>query len=526
MKKIFYALFLLTVVLASSCKKEKKVIVIPPPVDTTTPPSTFDKIRDSVYLYAKEDYLWYTSLPDSATFKPRSFTGANDGDALINELNNLSQYAINPVTHAPYEYYDGTQAKYSFIDNGQTQGRLNGNTGDFGFGLLWYGVNDIRVTYVYPGSPAAQAGLRRGYQITSINNNTSLSYDAGSFGNSTHYNFVVNAYLYSNTISLVLKKPDGTSKTASISVANYNVNPILKDTTYTLPGGKVVGYLVFNSFVSDAVADPLLDAAFADFANKGVTDLVVDLRYNGGGYVSTAQYLDNLIVPAAKSGTLMYNTYYNNTLQAGKEVLLKNQWRRDPTYGLFNYGQIDFSAGVVNNTLWNFEKKGTLNVNNVYFIMTGHTASASELTINNLRPEMNVQFVGETSYGKPVGFFDINIGQYTMYTPEFYTQNSANQGGYYDGFTPGTAGYPGVQDIDDMTKEFGDPTEGLLAHILNHVQNGTYSLPNQVIQSLPSRQANLAFHLNNQFTRDLNTKRFTGMLMDPKTFKLKTKIKR
>ncbi|MGZ3778515.1 MAG: hypothetical protein ACXVI9_13505, partial [Mucilaginibacter sp.] len=94
MKKIFYALFLLTIVLASSCKKEKKVIVIPPPVDTTTPPSAFDKIRDSVFLYAKEDYLWYTSLPDSATFKPRSFTGANDGDALTKELNKLSQYAI------------------------------------------------------------------------------------------------------------------------------------------------------------------------------------------------------------------------------------------------------------------------------------------------------------------------------------------------------------------------------------------------------------------------------------------------
>ena len=520
MKKIFYALFLLTIVLASSCKKEKKVIITPPPVDTTTPPSAFDKIRDSVYLYAREDYLWYTSLPDSATSRPRSFTGGNDGDALTNELNKLSQYAINPVTHAPYEYYDGVQAKYSFIDNGQTQGELNGNRGDFGFGLLWYGVNDIRVTYVYPGSPAALAGLRRGYQITSINNNTSLAYDYGSFGNSTNYNFVVNAYFNSNTISLVLKKPDGTSKTASLSIANYNFTPILKDTTYNVGAGKVVGYLVFNSFVSDAVAGPLLDAAFADFVNKGVTDLVIDLRYNGGGYVSTAQHLDDLIVPTGKSGTLMYKTYYNNTLQNGQEKLLKHQWRRDPTFGLFNYGPDYIDYSLAGNTS-NFDKKGTLNINNVYFIMTGHTASASELTINNLRPEMNVQFVGETSYGKPVGFFDININQYTMYTPEFYTQNSANQGGYYQGFTPGTADYPGVQDIDDMTKDFGDPTEGLLAHILNHVQNGTYTIQGPGIQSLPSRQANLAFHLNNQLTRDLNTKKFTGMVMDRKALKLK-----
>jgi len=519
MRKIFYALFLLAVVLVSSCKKEKKIVVTPP-VDTTAKPTAFDKIRDSVFLYAKEDYLWYTSLPDSAAFKPLSFTGADNKDALINELNKLSQYAINPATGHAYEYYDGTQAKYSFIDDGETQGALNGNRGDFGFGLLWYGVNDIRVTYVYPGSPAALAGLRRGYQITSINNNTSLSYDYD--GTATHYNFVVNAYFNSNAIALVLKKPDGSTFNASINRAAYNVNPILKDTTYNVGGGKIVGYIVFNSFVSTDVANPLLDAAFADFANKGVTDLIVDLRYNGGGYVSTAIHLDDLIVPAAKSGGLMFKTYYNNRLQNNQETLLSHQWRRDPTYGLFNYGPQYIDYSVAANT-YNFNKDGNLSVNNVYFIMTGHTASASELTINNLRPEMNVQFIGEVSYGKPVGFFDINIGQYTMYTPEFYTENSAAQGGYYNGFEPGTANYPGFQDADDMTHDFGDPNEGLLADILRYVGTGKYtaSTPGQVIQSIASRQQNLAFHIGNQFTKDMNARKFTGMLMDRKMLKFK-----
>ncbi|MBS1529650.1 MAG: hypothetical protein JSU01_05055 [Bacteroidetes bacterium] len=516
MRKIFYALFLLATVLISSCKKDKAG----PPTGTTTQLSTFDKIRDSVFLYAKEDYLWYTSLPDSGIFKPLSFTGVNDGDALTNELNKLSQYAINPVTNHPYEYLDGKVAKYSFIDNGQTQGELNGNRGDFGFGLLWYTLTDMRITYVYAGSPAAQAGLRRGYKVMSINGNANLTYDGGSSGNGSTYNFVVNAYYNSNTISLVLQKPDGTTFNANFSIANYNVNPVLKDTTYNLGNGKVVGYLVFNSFVSDAVADPVIDAAFADFATKGVTDLVIDLRYNGGGYVSTAEHMDNLIVPSAKSGGLMYKTYYNNTLQNGQEVLLKNQWRRDPTYGLFNYGPdyIDYSIGK--NTKY-FNKSGTLNVNNVYFIMTGRTASASELTINNLRPEMNVQFVGEISYGKPVGFFDIDINQYTMYTPEFYTQNSAGQGGYYTGFIPGTSDYPGYQDVDDMTHDFGDPQEGLLKDILTYVQSGTYSVPGRVIQSINSRQQNLAFHTNNQFTQELNTRKFTGMLIDAKSLRFK-----
>jgi hypothetical protein len=326
---------------------------------------------------------------------------------------------------------------------------------------------------------------------------------------------VINAYANSNTISMTLLKPDGTTLTVTnMAVANYTVNPVLTYKTFDQGNGHIVGYLVFNSFTSAANAVPQLNTAFNYFTTQGVTDLVVDLRYNGGGYVSTAEYLDNLIVPSAKSGGLMYNTYYNSILQQGKEVLLKNQWRKDPSSGQdYNYGQFDYS--VAGNAV-NFAKQGSLNVNRVFFIITGSTASASELTINNLRPEMDVQFVGETSYGKPVGFFDIDINKYQMYIPEFYTQNSANQGGYYGGFTPATASYPGVNDYDDVTKDFGDPTEGLLAHVLNFVKTGTYSVKSPVIQSIPSRQGTFSLETQNIAGRLLEKNKFTGMIFDKK----------
>jgi hypothetical protein len=262
----------------------------------------------------------------------------------------------------------------------------------------------------------------------------------------------------------------GATITVNLSTASYTVNPVLKDTVLTTANSHKVGYIVFNSFVSDAVADPVLNADFANFAAQGITDLVVDLRYNGGGYVSTAEHIDNLIVPAAKSGMLMYNTFYNSNLVSEKDPLLVSQFG----------GQPDFS--VAGNAV-NFAKSGTLNVPRVFFIITGQTASASELTINNLRPQMDVEFVGQTSYGKPVGFFAININKYIMYTPEFSVQNSAGVGGYYGGFTPGASGYPGVDDFDDLTKNFGDPTEGLLADILGYVNTGTYSVRPQVVQS-------------------------------------------
>ncbi|HTK18946.1 MAG TPA: S41 family peptidase [Mucilaginibacter sp.] len=512
MKRFFYLTFALGTLLFAACKSNKKSN--PTPLGPDAPGTTLDKIKDSVFLYAKEDYLWYNSLPSYATFNPRSFTGADDITALTNEVNAISQYAINPTTSQPYEYYSDSpgEAKYSFIDDGTVSGELNGVHGDFGFAPFYNLVSDLRVKYVYPGSPADLAGIKRGYQITSINGNSNVSYDGPGYGNSTNLNFVINAYSNSNTISMTLKKPDGTTLTVTnMNVSTYTVNPVLKDTIFDQGNGHKIGYIVFNSFTSDANADPKLDPVFADFAAQGVTDLVVDLRYNGGGYVSTAEHIDNLIVPSSKSGTLMYNTYYNDILTNGKEVLLKNQWRKDPTTGQdYNYGQFDYSLSA---NAVNFAKVGQLSVNRVFFIITGSTASASELTINNLRPVMDVQFIGETSYGKPVGFFDIDINKYQMYVPEFYTQNSAGQGGYYSGFTPGTNTYPGVADYDDVTKDFGDPTEGLLAHVLNYVKTGTYAVKTQSIQSL-AKYGTFSMAAQTTAAHKMDQHKFTGMIFN------------
>ncbi len=186
----------------------------------------------------------------------------------------LSQYAINPATAKPYEYYadDPGEAKYSFIDAGAVSAELNGVKGDFGFAPFYNLVNDLRIKYVYPGSPADLAHIKRGYQIISINGNTSLSYDGPGYGNgsSTNLNYVINAYSNSNTISMTLKKPDGTILTvASMSAGNYTVNPVLKDTVFNQGNGHKIGYIVFNSFTSDANAHQPLLTAFNGFSAAG-----------------------------------------------------------------------------------------------------------------------------------------------------------------------------------------------------------------------------------------------------------------
>ncbi|HVW97360.1 MAG TPA: S41 family peptidase [Mucilaginibacter sp.] len=530
MKKILYLVIILLSGFFTACKKDKKINngTGTDPDQPSKTGTTLQLAEDSVYLYAKENYLWYNQLPSYADFKPRSFTNSAPLTALSDELDALSQYAINPDGGKPYEYYqyDPGRAKYSFIDDGTETGALNGVKGDFGFDYNYNAVDDIRVVYVYPGSPAGLAGIRRGYRIISVNDNTNISYDGVSGGHTygdgsgTNLNYVFNSIFNSGSIKMTLRKPDGSTITVNLSTANYNVNPVLKDTVFDVGGGKKIGYFVFNSFTSDANADPKLDAVFAKFTTAGVTDVVVDLRYNGGGYVSTAEYLDNLLVPSSKNNTLMYKTYFNDILSNNKETLLQNQVRRDVDGTLYNLSQIDYSLNSPYNTP-KFSKIGSLNVDRVFFIITGGTASASELTINNLRPVMDVQLVGETSYGKPVGFFDIQINKYTMFTPEFSTKNSANQGDYFNGMTPNTTNYPGVNDFDDYTKEFGDPSEGLLAHIINKVKTGTYGATKKVVQSLNPGEQTFSLAESRDKAIKLNKDKFSGMIFNFKKVQLK-----
>ena len=139
MKKYLYIIILLSTTFVTACKKETKKPTDPdydPSLDIVPATGTvFEKIQDSVFLYAKEDYLWFDALPQYGKFKPRSFTGSNELGALQKEVDAISQYKINPATNKPYEYYAGAPgiSKYSFIDDGSVSGELGGEGGDFGF---------------------------------------------------------------------------------------------------------------------------------------------------------------------------------------------------------------------------------------------------------------------------------------------------------------------------------------------------------------------------------------------------------
>lgn len=476
-----FALFFLIVsfLAAASCKKDPKAV--PEQPGTGNPPpagSRSDLTRDSIYLYAKEVYLWNDALPAYEQFNPRQYTsGASEIDDYNMELFAITQLKIDPETGRPYEFVsDGSGfPKYSYITDEESNDpsrteevNLEGFGTDFGFTLTGLGTEDsyeIFIRYVSPGSPAAKLGLTRSDVITQINGRRLGSDFAGDV------NFINNAF-DQQTLTLTGRKNDGTVFNRSLSKMSYRSSPVLKDTVLTT-GGKVIGYLAFARFSNPSNALSALDQTFADFASAGVNSLVVDLRYNGGGYVSTAEHMVNLIAPQRLNGTTMFTEYFNETMRSGKAEILKNQpltdengRQRFSNGRALTYFDVDYS--VAGNT-YKFAKKGSLNIEDVVFIVTGNTASASELVINSLRPHINVRIIGERSYGKPVGFFPINIDVYDVYYSMFQSRNSAGEGDYFQGFAPD------AETADDVTHDFGDPAEHSLAAAVRYLTQGSFN---------------------------------------------------
>jgi C-terminal processing protease CtpA/Prc len=205
----------------------------------------------------------------------------------------------------------------------------------------------------------------------------------------------------------------------SLLRTKYTSNPVLKDTVLTTANVKV-GYLAYARFSTTENSEAVLNAAFAKFSVQNVENLIIDLRYNGGGYVSTARQLINLIAPVSLNGSLMFSETYNSMMQNGQATILKNQPVRDQNNKIiYQNGKMvtyaDYSYAKSTNS-FNFSKLGNLNnVKKVVFIVGGGTASSSELVINCLKPHIDVKIVGAQSYGKPVGFFPIRIDKYDVY---------------------------------------------------------------------------------------------------------------
>jgi carboxyl-terminal processing protease len=402
--------------LLQACKKNDLSNNLTPTPTPTTGSTSASALKDTAIADARDIYLWYNQIP--STFNAQTYSDPNT----IMEA--VRQYSNEPGFSAPVD-------KWSFgMKQTDWDNLSNGVSGDFGMSVFFFKEGDLRVKSVERSSPAGLAGIRRGWRITKINGSTNIA--------TSNADFISNAVWSSQTGTFTFTKPDGSSVDLNLAAASYKEHPVYLDSIYNV-GSKKVGYFSFNSFLGDTTElYNEFSRVFSKFAAANINDLVVDLRYNGGGYVTVQQKLADWLVPASGNGQLMMKEQFNDKYT--------------------QYNSTDY-----------FQKLGSLNLSRIYFIVSHNTASASELLINNLKPFVDVQLVGPSkTYGKPVGFFPIPVGDWYIFPVSFRSTNKNGQGNYFNGMDLNSTV------SDGLDKDWGDVTETCLQSALSNISTGAY----------------------------------------------------
>lgn len=420
MKRFHITLLAVAVLSLAACKKNKKE-------------RSYDEIvMDTVVSYTKEIYLWYNQLPSTlpGTTPPEVMSG-------------IRQFSKEPGFTNPVD-------RWSFaVSKTEWNNISTGVAADFGMRVFFRTSSDLRVASVDRNGPAGIAGVQRGWKINNINgvaiNDTSQS------------NFIVNTVYAAPTTRFTFQLPDNSTRELTLNSQIFTGNPFVMDSVYTA-GSSKIGYFVLNSFLGDtAQMRNNFDRIFNKFITAGVNDVVIDLRYNGGGYVSLAQYLLNWIVPSAGNGQMMFTEAYN-----------------------------DKYASRFNETVA-YQKRGTLNLSRIFFIVSKQSASASELTINSIRPFLDVKLVGPTNtHGKPVGYGGYSAGPWYFFPVSFKMINKNNEANYYNGFAPDYVS------ADGLDRNWGDVNEACLFRAIRFITTGSWSRLAPIDEAVANEQARIA----------------------------------
>jgi C-terminal processing protease CtpA/Prc len=403
MKKFIIILFTGTLVL-SSCKKD----VAPDTTATTTATLARDYLYTSMYQY----YFWYKLMPE---VKKEDYS---DPYTLLDAMmyKTLDKWSFVET----YEEYIA-ETTGSFVGHGISMG-LDAN-------------NIVRIAQIYNGSPLYAKGVRRGWIVKKLNG-TDLA-PIFIARNATAYNNLIGAATAGITNTFLFQTPAGKDSTIASTKASFILNTVIAADTLHLKSG-ITGHLVFDQFIS--VSTQELKTAFAYFSQNNVKDLIVDLRYNGGGDLSVLTNMASYIAGAAKYNSSFLTLTFNDKNTASNK-----------TYA--------FST-----------VSSPLSITKLVFITTRSTASASEDLINGLKPFFDVTCIGDTTDGKPVGMIGIPYQTNYMFWPiAFSLVNSKDYGDFYGGFAPDKYA------IDDISHDWSDRRESCLKEAIQYLENGSFT---------------------------------------------------
>jgi carboxyl-terminal processing protease len=403
MRKILYMLSAMSLVL-SGCGGSGSTFSGP---QVGTPACTNDAQKQFVLDVMRDIYFWYDLLPAVVDLS----LYASPEELLADLI--LSQ----PVDN--FSYITTAASDAQFFGEGQFEG--------FGFSSRFEATDDLRFTRVFSVSPAAQAGFQRGQRILELGARTVAEIVAteGVEG--------VLAVFDQSPLNFLIRKLDGSEFRATVSQDVVTINPLPQWRVIDM-GGVPVGYVEFATFVS--TADPVFATVFSDFIAAGIADVIIDMRYNGGGLVSTARLLGDYL------GGLVPGRIFSLTVFNDKNTA---------------FNETELFEPFINNSI---------SLSRLVVIATSGTASASELVINSMEPHAEVTIVGDTTFGKPVGQIGALFCDKILRATAFESLNALNEGGYFNGLPVDCSV------ADDLTQAVGSDTDPNLIAALTYLETG------------------------------------------------------
>lgn len=364
--------------------------------DKSSPSPKVPAAVEFVYEGMTQFYFWYKEIPSN--IKKENYT---DPIEMVDDM------IFSPTDRWTHIVKDDGALADQILEGTQN--------GIIGISIAYDAQENLRIVYALPDSPADQAGIKRSDIIQKINGVPPVPGESLTFG---------------EVPELEVLSKDGTVRTLTLNRANITENPVLHKEVKEVDGMKV-GYLVFNTF--NGLAEDELNTAFSEFNAAGINELVIDLRYNGGGLVNAAQHFASLMVPAANYGDVFIAEEFND----------KNNQFNESLY---------------------FEAKDNniAGISKVVFLVTGRTASASELVMNGLKPYMDITIIGQNTSGKYVGASLFTFEDYTFIPITFQSAN-AEGNVFIGGFRPD------IDANDDITHDFGDPNEEMFSVALSYL---------------------------------------------------------
>ncbi len=394
---------------------------------TTTAGCSLVERQNWAFAQLNEWYLFPETLPTSLS--PAPYTTVDD------YIDALTATARNQRRDRFFTYITSIAKENAFNNSGSSAGigiRLSTDAA----------TKKAFVSEAFEGAPGLNGGIDRGDEIIAIGDTsatlrtvTDIITAEGTAGVTT----ALGATTAGVTRTLRLTSPAGVTRNVTVTKADYSLSPVSSryGTSVINDAGKRVGYLNLRTFIS--TADPQLRTAFEQFRAAGITEFIIDFRYNGGGLVSTANLMGDLLGGNRSSFDIFSNTTYRT------EKSSQNSIKR-------------FAPGAQ-----------SVSPVKIAFIGTGATASASELVINGFIPYLgaNVALIGANTFGKPVGqvALDRAACDDRLRAIAFSLRNSANSDAYYDGLA--SAVRTSCAAGDDVKKQLGDPQEASVRQALD-----------------------------------------------------------